>query len=329
MPKRNKSSSSNGKQEKKVKVSEVVEEEEEVKEETREEEEEVGVDEEEEDDDNSPPPSFDGQYVNKQRCLVFSSRGVTARARHVLEDIRQLIPHHQKEVKLDTKDDPRVVNEIAEIKSCNSALYFESRKRSDLYLWASKTPHGPSAKFLVSNIHTMDELRLTGNTMLGSRPILSFDSVFDTQPHFMLLKPMFIDIFGTPRGHPKSKPFIDRVMSFYVADGKIWVRNYQILDAANGDKKAQAAAELTGAEATQLIEVGPRFVLNPIRIFAGSFGGPTLYLNPKYISPNTIRQANKANKGNKYQARKDAVSFRKEKEEVFKPQLDELADTFN
>ena len=110
-----------------------------------------------EDDDDSPtPPSFDGEYVNKQRVLCFCSRGVTARARHLLEDLRKLLPHHKKEVKLDAKDDLRSVNEVAEIKSCNSALFFESRKRQDLYLWASKTPHGPSAKFLVRRISVDD-----------------------------------------------------------------------------------------------------------------------------------------------------------------------------
>jgi len=36
-------------------------------------------------------PTFDGQYTNKQRVLVFCSRGVTARARHLLEDIRKLV----------------------------------------------------------------------------------------------------------------------------------------------------------------------------------------------------------------------------------------------
>ena len=29
-------------------------------------------------------------------------------------------------------------------------------------------------------------------------------------------------------------------------------------------------------------------VLNPIRIFQGSFGGPTLYQNPHYVSPNMV-----------------------------------------
>ena len=39
---------------------------------------------------------------------------------------------------------------------------------------------------------------------------------------------------------------------------------------------------------TELMETGPRFVLTPIRILAGSFGGPTLYQNPEYVSPNMV-----------------------------------------
>lgn len=70
----------------------------------------------ENDDDGSPvsqptpPPATtivhpsiksDGRYHNKQRLLVLSSRGVTARYRHLLEDLRTLIPHSKKESKLD------------------------------------------------------------------------------------------------------------------------------------------------------------------------------------------------------------------------------------
>ena len=43
----------------------------------------------------------DGRYQNKQRLLVLSSRGVTARYRHLLEDLRTLLPHSKKESKLD------------------------------------------------------------------------------------------------------------------------------------------------------------------------------------------------------------------------------------
>ena len=69
---------------------------------------------ESEDDDDVPPQSTseivpiqqpsmksDGRYHNKQRLLVLSSRGITARYRHLLEDLRTLIPHSKKESKLD------------------------------------------------------------------------------------------------------------------------------------------------------------------------------------------------------------------------------------
>ena len=43
-------------------------------------------------------------------------------------------------------------------------------------------------------VHTMDELRMTGNCLRGSRPILSFDSNFDTQPHLKVMKEMFCHV---------------------------------------------------------------------------------------------------------------------------------------
>ncbi len=33
--------------------------------------------------------------------------------------------------------------------------------------------------------------------------------------------------FATPKRHHKAKPFFDHVLSFTLADGRIWVRNYQ------------------------------------------------------------------------------------------------------
>ena len=129
-----------------------------------------------------------GLYTNKQRVLILSSRGITARYRHLMEDLKKLIPHHKKDNKLDAKGDIHVVNEIAELKSCNQVLYLETKKNQDLYMYLGKTPLGPSVKFHVANVHTMDELKLTGNCMIGSRPLLNFDASFDAQPHLQLLK---------------------------------------------------------------------------------------------------------------------------------------------
>lgn len=167
----------------------------------------------------------DGKYRNKQRCLVLCLRGATARYRHLLEDIRALIPHHKKESKLDPGKGgvARAVNDIAQIRSCNSVLFLECRKRQDAYMWIGRVGEnaGPSARFHLTNAHTMDELRLTGNCMKGGRPILTFDESFGRLSHLKLLKELFVDVFGTPRGHPASKPFVDRVMAFCYVDNKV------------------------------------------------------------------------------------------------------------
>lgn len=75
----------------------------------------------------------------------------------------------------------------------------------------------------------MRELKLTGNCLKGSRPILAFDETFSKEPHYMLMKELFIQIFSTPNYHPKSQPFIDHVFNFSIVDNRIWFRNFQIL----------------------------------------------------------------------------------------------------
>jgi ribosome biogenesis protein BRX1 len=92
-----------------------------------------------------------------------------------------------------------MVNELAELSSCNNALFFEARRHQDLYMWASKTPNGPSVRFHVLNSHTMDELKMTGNNLKGSRPIVCFDETFDSQPHLRLIKELLMHVsFSLP-----------------------------------------------------------------------------------------------------------------------------------
>ena len=93
-------------------------------------------------------------------------------------------------------------------------------------MWLNKSPSGPSIKFAVSNITTTDELKLTGNCLKYSRPLLSFDGAFDSEPHLKLIKEMLVHVFNTPKNHPKSKPFIDHVISFNYFSGKVFFRVY-------------------------------------------------------------------------------------------------------
>lgn len=230
--------------------------------------------------------SNENKRINRQRVLLISSRGITYRHRHLISDLQALLPHARKEPKLDTKKTLYELNEIAELYNCNNIMYFECRKHEDLYLWISKPPNGPTIKFHVMNLHTLDELNFTGNCLKGSRPILSFDKTFDSEEHWKLTKELFIHQFGVPPQARKSKPFIDHVMTFSIVDGKIWVRNYQINE--KEELKEDDVKDIKTDDLT-LIEIGPRFVLTPIVILEGSFGGPKIYENKEYVSPNVVR----------------------------------------
>lgn len=129
-------------------------------------------------------------WTNKQRALVFAARGITFHARHLMNDLKVLMPHSKSDSKLERKEGLYAINEICEMKNCNMTMFFEMRKKLDLYMWMSMVPNGPSARFLVQNVHTMDELRLTGNHLKGSRPLITFNKAFDEQPYLALLKEM-------------------------------------------------------------------------------------------------------------------------------------------
>ncbi|KAI9846177.1 MAG: Ribosome biogenesis protein brx1 [Sclerophora amabilis] len=254
---------------------------------------------------------------NKQRVLILSSRGVTYRHRHLLNDIHALIPHSRKDAKLDTKSKLYELNELAELYNCNNVFFFEARKGKDLYLWMSKAPNGPTVKLHMQNLHTMEELHFTGNCLKGSRPILSFDKAFDGQPHLRVIKELLLHIFGVPKGARKTKPFVDHVMGFTLADGKIWIRCYQVNETEASRQKAEgndpadhmprASSTTAGGKDTeiQLVEIGPRFVLTPIVILEGSFGGPAIYENKEFVSPNQVRSELRRKKAGTYASRNE------------------------
>jgi ribosome biogenesis protein BRX1 len=121
-------------------------------------------------------------------------------------------------------------------------------------------------------------------------------------------------VFNVPKGARRSKPFVDHVITLTVADGRIWFRCYQISEtqtSSMGKSKAAAAAvsdlpesvdEHTGQKIS-LIEIGPRFVLTPIVILEGSFGGPVIYENKEFVSPNQLRADLRVRKQGKFVAR--------------------------
>uniref|UniRef100_A0A5K3FLA2 Ribosome biogenesis protein BRX1 homolog n=1 Tax=Mesocestoides corti TaxID=53468 RepID=A0A5K3FLA2_MESCO len=256
-------------------------------------------------------PTKKRQWKNRERTLFICSRGVSALGRHLMKDLIGMMPHSKSESKVDTKKDLPVINELADIRNATKVVFFEGRKKHDLYMWISCIPGGPSAKFLVENMSTTAELKMTGNALRYSRPILSFDPSFDNPefPYLRLLKETFVQSFGTPNFHPKMQPYTDKVLSFIYFAGRIWVRVYQVVE-----------------ESAALSEIGPRFSLFPMKIFLGSFSGAVIWENPKYISPNKIRQALRFGKKTKYMERSEARK-RSQKRKTLQTVIHEVDET--
>lgn len=212
-------------------------------------------------------------------------------------------------------------------------------------MWMSKAPNGPSVKLQVNNIHTMDELKMTGNCLKGSRHIVTFDRGFESSPHLQLIKEMLTHMFAVPRTSRRTKPFVDHILSFSYLDGKIWFRNFQIVEplahenvseiqealaAQNGEttgdnKKRGKSNNGTALPPPTLTEIGPRFVMTPIKIFEGSFSGAVLFDNPEYVSPTAIRSALRRKKSDKYNKATESKQNLKDKRAALAPVEDELS----
>ncbi|KAL7073417.1 hypothetical protein ACQ4LE_007424 [Meloidogyne hapla] len=257
------------------------------------------------------------KWTDRERVLLLCSRGSVARTRHLVNDLKRLMPHVRSEAKYGkSKSMADDLNEMSELANCTKCLYFESRKGRDVYMWISHIDGGPSAKFLVRNLHSMNELNMIGNCLKGSRPILSFDPKFDEKPHLNIIKALLLNVFKTPNYHPKSQPFIDHVFNFALTvDENIWFRNYQIID----------------EKENELQEIGPRFVLQLIRIFDGSFCGSVLYDNPEYLSPNHFRRQLKLQKATEFRLKKEQKEEQEIKEEIIREvKLDDpIGEIFN
>lgn len=126
----------------------------------------------------------------------------------------------------------------------------------------------------------MTDLKMTGNALKGSRPIISFGKEFEENDQNKLMKEILGKVFNVEQNYPKSKPFIDHTLQFSIVDDHVWMRNYQIVE-GDGDNKLS------------LVEIGPRYCMQCIKILTGCFSGSVAYLNEKFVSPNVIRSEEK------------------------------------
>ncbi|POW17208.1 hypothetical protein PSTT_00601, partial [Puccinia striiformis] len=252
----------------------------------------------------------------KSKVLILCSRGITYRMRHLMNDLANLITHGKKDAKLDSKHALPSINELADLNSCNHALYFECRRHTDLYLWAARCPNGPSIRFHVLNVHTMDEMKMTGNCLKGSRPI----------------------VFAVPKNARKAKPFVDHIISFSIVNSLLlyhsssknpalinrflscmdrFYKNLQSIHQQQfNPKKKSTESSIVEDDDLSLTEIGPRFVLTPIKLFEGSFSGPCLWENKDFVPPVQAMKENKNLAALQYIARKDQETDREIRKEV-------------
>lgn len=243
------------------------------------------------------------KMTNRQKMLVLGARNMASKDRHLLLDLRGLMPHsreHPKVGRSKTLGDDLV--ELCSLHQCNSVLFMEPHRNDVSYMWIGQSPSGPSIKMQVNNVHTANEIRMAGNCLKYSRPLLHFDRDFELQPHLRVAKSLLHMAFNTPRYHPKSKPFIDRVMSFLWLDNHIWVRNYQIAPTSP----------------PSLMEIGPRFTLEPVAIFNGCCKGSVLWKSATAKPPTEQRRDRKLRRLEK-QAGNEVIKEKSEKHRALHP----------
>ena len=55
------------------------------------------------------------------------------------------------QAKVEKKDMASQISDLTALTNCNNFIFFETRKKKDLYMWMGKDPNGPTVKFLVEN----------------------------------------------------------------------------------------------------------------------------------------------------------------------------------
>lgn len=260
--------------------------------------------------------------TNKKRLMILPSRGLGFRFRHFMLDLAALLPHSKRENKLDTKNQLGIINEVCDLEDCDYVMFLEGRRSEDLYMWLSDaSSDGPSAKFYVQNVHTAGELNMKGNCARKSRGIVSFSPEFDDPsiPHLSIVKRLLEQTFSIPQDYPKINPYYDHVINFSYLDGRIWYRNYQIDE--------QPVSGSTGE--LGLLEIGPRFCMQVVKIHERSFSGPIVFKNEQFVSPNEIRNMAKQHASSKYVRRINEEKASAETKQKLALQEDELDTMFH
>jgi ribosome biogenesis protein BRX1 len=130
-------------------------------------------------------------------------------------------------------------------------------------------------KFRLVNSSEASDFNLLDHHRGSGRQILSFQKIFELLPHFRIIEGILIKVFKSTKYQLKTSSSLKSVLSFSVAEGRIWMRKFQVI--------SPLFTKITQEKDISLIEVGPRLSFDPVKILTESFCGETVYENPLFF----------------------------------------------
>jgi ribosome biogenesis protein BRX1 len=262
-------------------------------------------------------PAKPARHPLSHRPLLLASKGLIHEHWQVFQDFLDLIPHAKKEQSMSSFEFVNL-DEIAMDRHCDIVAIFETRHRrvnSECYFWIVQVPEGPSINFFVQDAQSVKDLKLIGNCLKGSRPILQFDPKLEDDGVYSIASNLLKKLFSVPFEDPHSKPFVDRTMTFFLRENVIVIRHYQI-QWGEGEKP------------TELAEVGPRAELLPNFVLAGAFKGHKIWKNEAFVSPYAELKAERRAKAEARKRARERQAIREERRMQVPSIEDPNADLF-
>ncbi|KAM0672276.1 ribosome biogenesis protein BRX1 [Ordospora colligata] len=179
--------------------------------------------------------------------MILSTRAASAKIRYLMKDISKLVKV-EEEHKWDMGNDYHELRELARMNECDSVMFFQSTKRMD-GLWIGILD-GTSIFFKMHNVSTVRECNFPVNVFVDCGYVLMFSKEFEEIEHLKYVKDVVEHVF-------KSNETKDKALCFFYLDGMIWVRCYKIGE--------------------DMEEIGPRVVLEVVKVFEKCFSGNFLY----------------------------------------------------
>ena len=206
--------------------------------------------------------------VRTANAIILARKGIHFSMRHYMPELLSFMPNVQQLPKF-TGEDLVQLNSLAEKNNCEVIMMLESKGEENTLFWIGLKDQGPTVCFKLTNPYTIEELSLFGKCSKNSSPLLIFDKAFESAPQYGIMKQILTKALSVPYKTKGMKEIVDTAISFFIVEGHIYFRKYQI----SWDE-----------DQVRLFEAGPRFILQPLFIMNGPFCGRQIWRNDELIS---------------------------------------------